>query len=361
MQRVDYRTRWQQKRRERVTRQRLIIIVGCMLAAVTVVVGWRSIVRPAPAGFRVPGADICWLTAGEDYLLVCARSGRLVRTTPELSGRAVGWARDFTHPSGFLAPAVLVPGLALIGCADVRLRAVDVTTGLQAWELEAGGAVPSVAAGDGHVYFGSEDGFVHAATVQGRYVWHTGLGAPVVAPPLVTEDHVIVATLAGEVYCLARENGARVWMVDTGAPIYAAPRMGPSTIIVGDDAGKLHNITPEGELVAEYAFEGLVRAPVGTADTVVVAGDSAGNVARINPSDMTEMWRTTVPGPVTTEPVIHAGAVWCGAGSNLVVLDAETGRTRRRLAAGAETTDVLAAFGRIYWATADGRVRMINP
>lgn len=358
---MDYRSRWQQRRRERVTRQRLVIIAVCVLAAVAVAVAWQRIARPAPAGFRVPGPDICWLTAGDGFLLVCARSGRLVRTTPELSGQATGWARDFTHPSGFLAPPVLVPGLALIGCADVRLRAVDVATGLQAWELAAGGAVPAVAARDEHAYFGSEDGFMHAATAQGKYVWHTGLGSPVVARPLVTEEYVIAATLAGEVHCLARDSGARVWMVETGAPIYAAPRMGPSTIIVGDDAGKVHNITPEGELVADYAFEGLVRAPAGIADTVVVAGDSAGHVARINPSDMTEVWRARVPGPVATEPIIHAGLVWCGAGPNLVALDAESGRARRRLAAEAETTDVLAAFGRIYWATADGRVRMIDP
>jgi len=358
---VDYRSRWQQRRRERVTRQRLIIIAVCVLAVVAVAVAWQRIARPAPAGFSVPGADICWLTAGDDFLLVCARSGRLVRTTPELSGQATRWARDFTHPAGFLGPAVPAQGLALIGCADVRLRAVDVATGLQAWELAASGAVPAVAARDEHVYFGSEDGYVHAATTQGKYMWHTGLGAPVVAGPLVTDEYVIAATLAGEVHCLARASGARVWMVATDAPIYAAPRMGPSTILVGDDAGKLHNITPEGELVAEYAFEGLVRAPAGIADTVVVAGDSAGNVARINPSDMSEVWRTRVPGPVAAEPVIHAGLVWCCAGPNLVALDVESGRIRRRLAAEAETTDVIAAFGRIYWATADGRVRMISP
>jgi len=358
---VDYRSRWQQRRRERVTRQRLIIIAVCVLAVVAVAVAWQRIARPAPAGFSVPGPDICWLTAGADFLLVCARSGRLVRTTPELSAQAPGWARDFTHPAGFLAPAVLVPGLALIGCADVRLRAVDVATGMQAWELAASGAVPAVAARDEHVYFGSEDGFVHAATMQGKYTWHTGLGAPAVASPLVTEDYVIAATLAGEVHCLARESGARVWMVATGAPIYAAPRMGPSTILVGDDAGRLHNITPEGELVADYAFEGLVRAPAGIADTVVVAGDSAGNVARINPSDMSEVWRASVPGPVAVQPVIHDGLVWCCAGPNLVALDAETGRARRRLVAEAESTDVIAAFGRVYWASADGRVRMVSP
>ncbi len=271
------------------------------------------------------------------------------------------WPRDFTHPAGFLAPPVLTEALALVGCADVRLRAVELATGLQAWEIEAGGAVCGVTTDGDDIYFGAEDGFLRAATTDGALQWQTQLGAPVVAPPLVTDDNVIAATLAGEVHCLARADGSHLWTVQTGAPIYAPPRRGPSTIIVGDDAGKLHSITPDGQLTAEYVFEGLVRAAAGIADTVVVAGDSAGILARINPCDMSELWAIRLPGPIAVEPVIVGDRIWCGAGPSLVAVDTQSGRILRRIVADAETTDVLAAFGRIYWATSDGKVVAISP
>jgi len=357
---LDYRSRWQQKRRERVTRRRLIIIVAAVVAALVVALSWRGPARPAPSAYRLLGPDVCWLAAGPDFVLVCGRSGRLARIMPDLTLDGVGWGRDFTHPAGFLGRPALAPGLALLPCADVRLRAVDLATGLQAWEIEVGGAVCAVTADADRAYFGSEDGCLYAATAEGSVIWRSELGAKVVAPPLVTEDTVIAATLAGEVICVSRADGGEVWRVETDAPIYAAPRMGPSTILVGDDAGKLHNITREGEFVASFEFEGLVRAPVGVDGTVVVAGDSSGLLVRINPSDMTEMWRARLPGSIAVAPVVLGDTVWCAAGPSLVALNAETGGITARRIAEAETSDLIAAFGRVYWATTDGRVRVID-
>ena len=358
---MDYRSRWQQKRRERATRQRLIVIAVCVLGLAAAVASWHARGRAVPSGYQFPTPDVCWLTAAPDYLLVCGRSGRLARVALGLPDAPSPWLRDFTHPAGFLGSAAIADDVALVGCTDVRLRAVDVLTGQQVWEIEAGGAVTGVSTVDARVYFGSEDGRVYAAGADGVLRWTSvDLGSKLVAAPLATDGGIIVATLAGTVHCLAVGDGRELWQVSTGAPIYAAPRPGPSTILVGDDAGRLHSLTPDGEEVLTHDLKGLIRAPVGVAGEVVVAGDSSGLLARINPSDMTELWRTHLPGPVAAEPAIGGTMVWCGAGRSLVAVNAATGRIVRRLWAEAEVTDVLIAFGHLYWATADGRVRMID-
>lgn len=358
---MDYRSRWQQKRRERATRQRLIVIAACVLGLAAVVASWHTRGRAAPSAHQFPAPDVCWLTAAHDYLLVCGRSGRLARIGLGLPDAPSPWLRDFTHPAGFLGPAAIADDVALVGCTDVRLRAVDVLTGQQVWEIEAGGAVTGVSAVGDRVYFGSEDGRVYAAGADGVLRWTSAdLGGKLVAAPLPTDAGIIVTTLAGGVHALAAGDGRELWRVTTGAPIYAAPRLGPSSILVGDDAGRLHSLTPDGDEVLTHDLAGLIRAPVGVAGEVVVAGDSSGLLARINPSDMTELWRTHLPGPVAAEPAIRGATVWVGAGRALVAVNATSGRIVRRLRAEAEVTDVLLAFGHVYWATADGRVRMID-
>ncbi|MGD9497343.1 MAG: PQQ-binding-like beta-propeller repeat protein [Armatimonadota bacterium] len=360
---MDYRSRWQQRRRERVTRQRLIIIIVALAAAVAVVVSWQGMAWRAPAAFTIPGPDVTWLTPGPDFLLVCGRSGRLARVAPGLPSAGSPWARDFTHPAGFLGRPAVTPDLALLPCADLRLRAVELSTGQQAWEIQVGGAVTSVTADGNTVFFGSEDGSLYAANTKGELLWQRPLGARVVAEPLVTDEHVIAATLEGSIHCLARGDGRELWRVQTvtGAPIYAGPRMGPSTILVGDDGGMLHSITPEGEVVASLELAGLVRGPVGVSGGIVVVGDSSGLLVRIHASDMAEIWRAHLPGPVATAPVIVGDTVWCGAGSSLIALTAGRGRVIRRLRAAADTSDLVAAFGRMFWATTDGRVLRVNP
>ena len=70
---MDYRSRWQQRRRERAVRLRLILIVAAVIAAVFAIISTRGVARPAPAGYQLLRPDICWLAAAEDGILVTTR------------------------------------------------------------------------------------------------------------------------------------------------------------------------------------------------------------------------------------------------------------------------------------------------
>ncbi|MBD3291798.1 MAG: PQQ-binding-like beta-propeller repeat protein [Armatimonadia bacterium] len=359
---MDYRSRWKQKRRERATRQRLILIVGLLLAVVGAVLWYRGIARSAPTGYQLPGPVISHLTATTDGLLITTRTGELRKVTPQLTDVREGWVTPFTHPAGFWGRAAITDGTALLGCEDVRVRAVDVTTGVQTWELEVGGAVPGVTGIGQYAYFASAEPALYAVTAEGTQIWRTPLQAEVASSPLVTEETVVVGTLEGSICAYERASGARLWCVEPPftSPIYARPTMGPSSILVGDDGGLLHSIARTGELLASMEFEGLIRQPVAAQDAVVVVGDSTGLVRRINPADMTEIWSTTIPGVLTSEPIIEGNRAWCGAGRNLIALDVDSGSTVIRRVAEAHTCDVTMAHGRIYWATTDGRIGAVS-
>jgi outer membrane protein assembly factor BamB len=129
---------------------------------------------------------------------------------------------------------------------------------------------------------------------------------------------------------------------------------------VGDERGRLHSISRSGEMLASMQFEGLIRQAVAVNDAIVMAGDSSGLLRRINPADMTQRWQMHLPGPLAARPVIAGGSVWCGAGRSLVEIDPEDGSTISRRNAVAQTSDVLAAHGRIYWATTDGHIGAVT-
>ncbi len=358
--RVDYRSRWQQKRRIRVTRLRLIVIGVALLAAVVVLYHLYGGPDAIQSGYRPLRPAVCWLGATEKAVLVSTRSGDLLKLTPQLERVETGWERPFSHPAGFWGRPDVTGDKVLIGCGDVRLRAVDRSTGLEAWEVRTNGSVPGVTASGEYAYFASRRGMVHAVTVEGTVLWRTEVAGEVASPPLVTEETVVVGTLDGRVCCLDRKDGAEIWSVKVSAPIYASPRMGPSSILVGDDAGKLSSITREGELLASLQFQGLIREPVGVREKMVICGDSSGLVMLVNPSEMSEVWRVHLDGPLAAEPVLTEDAVWCGAGRRLVKLSLEDGSVLATHEAEAETTDCIAAHGRIYWVTGDGHIRSVS-
>ncbi|MFP4249664.1 MAG: PQQ-binding-like beta-propeller repeat protein [Armatimonadota bacterium] len=359
---MDYRSRWQQKRRERATRQRLVLLVAALAVIGALVLLVRGIARPAPAGYQLPGETVSWLTACDDGVIVTTRTGELLKLTADLETLSEGWTGPFTHPAGFWGRAAVLGRHLVVGCEDVRIRAVDVVSGVQSWEFGVRGAVPAVSAEDGSVYFASAEPALYRVSADGAMVWRTPLRDEVASSPMVRSEMVVVGTLGGEVCAYERSTGEERWCVTPELPaaIYPRPSMGPSSILVGDDRGRLHSIARSGEMLTSMQFEGLIRQAVAVGDAIVIAGDSSGLLRRINPADMTERWQTRLPGPLAAEPVIAGGAVWCGAGRSLVEIDPEDGSTVSRRDAAAQTSDVIAAHGRIYWATTDGHIGAVT-
>jgi len=321
--------------------------------------------RPrAAASYPLLGRSISWLTPSDDFLLLCQRDGRLTKLTSAMSEAGSGWARPFTHPAGFCGRVALAGELVLVSCADGRLRAVDIRTGEQTWEKLAAGAVAEATPTDGVAFFGADNGHLYAVDLtSGRALWEVELGAPIASAPLVTNEQVVVGTVAGVVHCVKRGNGEKRWRFPEKehiGPIYASPRDGADCILVGSDDGKLYSLSPEGELRGTHELEGLIRAPVAVDGPTAIVGDSGGLLCTINPGDLTEIWRRNLPGPIAVEPILGADRLWCTAGKYLVCLRRDSGRIIWRRKGSGETTDCVRAGRTLYWVTADGLVCAID-
>ncbi|MER7186322.1 serine/threonine-protein kinase, partial [Streptomyces hyaluromycini] len=165
------------------------------------------------------------------------------------------------------------------------------------------GPCAAVSPGGDLVYVGGADGSLHAVDLNGRAVWHTALGGPVL-PPLATADGV---------YCLLYDN-----------------REGSTKLCALDRDGRVRWTRP---------VAGNSQVPVAAGDLVLVSyGPTDAGGVRAYAPDGSVAWSTpTGPAP-TSEPVVAAKVVYAGTfGDRLLALDAKTGKRLWAAAAGSDT------------------------
>jgi len=102
------------------------------------------------------------------------------------------------------------PGYVYVGSQDGYAYAINMTTGLAAWKLKTDGpvkATPGFGAGGqgaGVIYVASEDGNIYAVDAKygGLPYWHYSTSKVLDSTPVVTGDHLYVASLDGTVFSL---------------------------------------------------------------------------------------------------------------------------------------------------------------
>ena len=136
--------------------------------------------------------------------------------------------------------------------------------------------------------------------------WRVELGGPISAQVTTSPDEktLYVATLAGDLVALAREDGAKRWSVALGDRVYSTPLVADDGgIYVGSDAKKLFGISAAGAVVWKLDLDG--EADSGAAfdkngNVVVAAGKQVLAVRR--GGDVA--WRFDAKGKVFTAPAI---------------------------------------------------------
>lgn len=104
------------------------------------------------------------------------------------------------------------------GTADGFVYAIDRVTGRLRWRVRAGAAIQTVLAREKWVLATSLDNFVYCLSPQnGAKVWKRQLAGRVTAPPLVLNNHVLLAPLVGdECVVLSLEDGKKVNSIYVG-------------------------------------------------------------------------------------------------------------------------------------------------
>ncbi len=210
------------------------------------------------------------------------------------------------------SPALSRDGTTVyVGGFDGRLHALDAKSGKTRWTAGAetpssirlpqrdaqgrqttgfttkGHIADSPAVGpDGTIYFGSWDGHLYAATLDGRLRWKMDLKDRVSSAPAVCPDgRVLVSTYEGTLYAVRTKGGRPMmeWQAEANCR-YSSPLISSDgKVYVGGLDGKLRAYAlASGKLLGELAFEGWIYAsPVSGGDGILYVGASDGYLRAI--------------------------------------------------------------------------------
>lgn len=136
--------------------------------------------------------------------------------------------------------------------------------------------------------------------------WRVNVGGPVTAQVTTSPDGqtLYVATLAGSLVALAREDGAKRWSAVLGERVYSAPLVHEDgTLYVGCDAKKLVALSAAGAVLWRLEVDGEADSgPVfGKDGTIVFAAGSFVHAVRRG-GDLA--WRYTAKGKIFTAPAV---------------------------------------------------------
>ncbi len=178
-------------------------------------------------------------------------------------------------------------GLVYFGSFDRTVYAVDLESGAEAWRFTTGGGVSGQPLVDGgRVYVGSFDQRLYALDAQ--------TGAPVWATPFrgdqwfwsgaaSDETTVYAGTLNGTLYALDRETGAQQWSAIVDGAIVAPPLLVDESVIVATDDGFLgHFRKSDGWSLWSPDLGAKVRAPMEVRGDILYISDMDRMVRAIN-------------------------------------------------------------------------------
>ncbi len=140
-----------------------------------------------------------------DTLYVTAFDGVIYALSAE-TGETLD--RVFELEAGFATSPVVHGGIIYAGSFDGHLYAIDIDSGESVWRVPQGGAAGGWFWADpiyheGIVYAGCLDGTLYALDPEtGQQLWDFDAGSPIVAPPVVEDDHglLLVASESGSIY-----------------------------------------------------------------------------------------------------------------------------------------------------------------
>jgi outer membrane protein assembly factor BamB len=175
--------------------------------------------------------------------------------------------------------------MAFIAGCDTILRAIRVSDGKEAYQIEAGaytGASPlidngrayfgtfnnevlafdlnrrrrlwrynnadrqfpfysSAALAGGRVILGGRDKFVHALdTATGKPAWTFATRARVDSSPVIAAGRVYIGSGDGKLYVLDAQTGKKLSEFDAGAGISASPAVAGGKVVIGAQDGRLY-------------------------------------------------------------------------------------------------------------------------
>ncbi len=198
----------------------------------------------------------------------------------------------FQHSVAFASTPLASGDHIYIGSSDGVLFALSQETGAVAWRYRTRGAIRGgVVATDGTIFFGSLDGHVYAVqAASGKLRWRTRTGASVQSVAL-TVGGLVAASFDNFVYCFSPQRGKQQWKRQLPGRIIAqplvtddgvlfAPLAGDSCVVLSPRDGKQLNTLPVG------ADNNVGASPILAGDVLIITTRS-GVLAFSSPTSKT--------------------------------------------------------------------------
>lgn len=179
------------------------------------------------------------------------------------------WPRD---AFSYAQPTVTSTGLLVVGNLDGHLYAVDKRTGELRWRWGEEGAkdrrgiTSTVLEHDGALYFGANDGKVHAIQLSDQSsLWTFETGGEVNSSPIIDGSGTLyVGSRDHKLYALDAKTGQKKWEVETQGPILAKPVLYQDKLIIfgsGEGDGHVYAVsTSDGKVFWKFKTGDKVEA-----------------------------------------------------------------------------------------------------
>ncbi|MFP3904156.1 MAG: PQQ-binding-like beta-propeller repeat protein [Armatimonadota bacterium] len=359
---MDYRTRWQQKRRRRQF-IRLTAIPALIICIILVVYGVRLLFGAGARWSYQGPADNLAIPSTRGNLIVGVFSEGSVQCLRLIDGQPV-WENLFARPYRFVAPAVISAGTVVVGSDYDAIYGLDVTRGSQKWAVQADGSfrnTPLVV--DDVVYLASTGGKVYALKIADGTMVHEPVdtGRPLSGRPALIDEVLVVPSSDGMVLGLDMQQGAIVWARRLPVSITTPVIKASPFAAVGSDDGREYVINAaDGTVQMVSTLRGLVRTAACDEEYLYFA-DSEGWIRKVKLATGRSVWRRHVAQSLQDGPYRSGEMLYCLVGGDTVIaVSARDGSVVRRYGGfeGAVHLDVGSGF--IAVGTCDGQIHAVE-
>jgi outer membrane protein assembly factor BamB len=240
------------------------------------------------------------------------------------------------------------------GSSTMRVRwTYDLVPELEGASIPVQGSTAAFDLPAKRVFVGAAEGSVWALGLDGRRLYKRKVEEGIEAPPVLDDagTEVYLASVAGTLYALKKDDGSELWHVPAGGPVSSAPLLTEDALYVATDTDHVIALArSNGEVLWRYKrdpTEGFAiagHAGLSRDGRRIFAGFSDGAVVALDASDGHVLWQIDTSEDlidleenskrfrdVDTTPVIVEDRIYVASFSGgLYALDAATGTLRMR-------------------------------
>lgn len=278
---------------------------------------------------------VIWSTAATDAVndRVVIAGNRAIYTSydgsaygADVESGAVSWVYDSTGKIT-LSPELVDGNTVAVATSKGNLVLFSASDGKVRMEKSLNGTPLSLAAGDGKIFVGFDDGLAAFGT-NGKELWRKPLSEK--AGEVNYENGVVYLVSGGRLYALQAGSGAEEWSSQMGESFLSRPVEYQGNVYVGGTDGSLYSFDyVSGRRQWAYKTGGWVMSSPTATTSSVYFGSNDGYFYSLSLSGKLN-WKFKTGEAIWSQPAIHESegrllAVFGSNDGNVYALDTETG------------------------------------